>query len=72
MQPRSATLQVQGSLRIIERDRSVDLAATVGAAEASVAAGVTDLRVQRRWGGDLGAAEELLTVLVPAVRSMAS
>lgn len=67
-----ATLQVQGSLRIIERDRSVDLAATVGAAEASVAAGVTDLRVQRRWGGDLGAAEELLTVLVPAVRSMAS
>jgi len=64
-----STLQVQGSLPLVRTESGVDIEATVAAVPPLVAAGVTDLRVGRRWGADLAADAELLERLVPAFRA---
>jgi len=63
------SLEVQSSLVVMTNEAgSVDVDATLAAAEGLVEAGVTDLRLQRRWGIDLVHDAEVAGKLVTEFR----
>jgi alkanesulfonate monooxygenase SsuD/methylene tetrahydromethanopterin reductase-like flavin-dependent oxidoreductase (luciferase family) len=66
-----ATLQVQGTLRVVRRDGDggVDLERTMAAVAPLLDVGVTDLRLSARWGPDPAEAEALLGEAVRAFRA---
>lgn len=62
-------LQAQSRLVVeVGDDGDVDVAATLAAADALVEAGVTDLRLQYRWGADLDRESEVARAFVDAAR----
>jgi hypothetical protein len=64
------SLQVVGTLPVVDHGGTIDLAATMDGVPALIEAGITDFRYRREWPRDLGELEALLTETVVAFREV--
>jgi probable F420-dependent oxidoreductase len=65
-----SSLQVVGTLPVVDHGGTIDLPATMDGVPALIEAGITDFRYRREWPRDLGELETLLTETVVAFREV--